>query len=82
METATGDLKLIAVPGYGDATSVPSDVTAVSMLVGPEGGFTSLESETALRNNFTPITFGTRTLRAETAPLVALSYAQQRWGDY
>ena len=47
------------------------------LLSGPEGGLSPAE-ETAARNaGFRPITLGPRVLRAETAPLVALS----RWSD-
>ena len=51
--------------------------TPLMLLSGPEGGLSPAE-ETAARNaGFRPITLGPRVLRAETAPLVALS----RWSD-
>ena len=49
----------------------------LTLLSGPEGGLSPAE-ETAARNaGFQPITLGPRVLRAETAPLAALS----RWAD-
>ncbi|WP_130470073.1 RsmE family RNA methyltransferase [Candidatus Magnetaquicoccus inordinatus] len=53
-----------------------------TILVGPEGGFTSDESHMALSKlNFTPVSLGTRILRCETAVISALSICQFLWGD-
>ncbi len=41
----------------------------VTLLVGPEGGFTADESELAFLNGFTPASLGKRILRAETAAI-------------
>ncbi|MGB3069423.1 MAG: 16S rRNA (uracil(1498)-N(3))-methyltransferase [Ottowia sp.] len=46
---------------------------AVTLLSGPEGGFSPKEESAARAAGFTPVTLGTRVLRAETAPLAALS---------
>lgn len=43
------------------------------LLVGPEGGFAAEEAHQAVAAGFEPISLGDRTLRAETAPLVALA---------
>lgn len=45
----------------------------VSLLSGPEGGFGPAEEAAALAAGFSRITLGPRVLRAETAPLAALS---------
>jgi 16S rRNA (uracil1498-N3)-methyltransferase len=45
----------------------------VTFLSGPEGGLTSAEEAAALACGFVPVTLGSRTLRAETAPLAALA---------
>ena len=42
-----------------------------TILIGPEGGFTSSEIKNALRNNFTPVSFGNNRLRTETAGIFA-----------
>ena len=42
-----------------------------TILIGPEGGFTSSEIKSALRNNFTPVSFGNNRLRTETAGIFA-----------
>jgi 16S rRNA (uracil1498-N3)-methyltransferase len=54
---------------------------SVSILIGPEGGFTIKEVETARSHGFQTVGLGPRILRAETAPLVALSLLQSKWGD-
>ena len=46
---------------------------AVLLLSGPEGGLSPAELELAQVQGFVPVTLGPRVLRAETAPLAALS---------
>jgi 16S rRNA (uracil1498-N3)-methyltransferase len=41
------------------------------ILIGPEGDFTKSEIDTALQNNFSPVSLGQTRLRTETAALVA-----------
>lgn len=48
----------------------------VSLLSGPEGGLDAAEEALALQQGFEPITLGAHVLRAETAPLAALSLLQ------
>jgi 16S rRNA (uracil1498-N3)-methyltransferase len=43
----------------------------VTILIGPEGDFSSKEINLAIENNFIPVTFGNTRLRTETAALVA-----------
>ena len=54
---------------------------SVSVLIGPEGGFTQEEVETARSYGFHSLRLGPRIFRAETAPLVVLSLLQAKWGD-
>jgi 16S rRNA (uracil1498-N3)-methyltransferase len=42
-----------------------------TILIGPEGDFSTKEIEIALKNNFTPVTLGSTRLRTETAGIVA-----------
>jgi 16S rRNA (uracil1498-N3)-methyltransferase len=53
----------------------------VALFSGPEGGFSAGEFETATRYGIMPVTLGPRTLRAETAPLVAASALFYEMGD-
>ena len=48
----------------------------VLLLSGPEGGLSAAEEAAALASGFSPITLGSRVLRAETAPLAALTLLQ------
>ena len=54
----------------------------VTLLTGPEGGFSSIERETAKAAGFIPVRLGARILRTETASLAALSAVQMLWGDF
>jgi 16S rRNA (uracil1498-N3)-methyltransferase len=55
--------------------------TPVSVLVGPEGGLTGEEEQTAVAAGFTPVRLGPRVLRTETAAIVALALLQREFGD-
>jgi 16S rRNA (uracil1498-N3)-methyltransferase len=54
---------------------------SIALFSGPEGGFSAGEFETATRYGMIPVTLGPRTLRAETAPLVAASAILYEMGD-
>ena len=54
----------------------------VTLLVGPEGGFSDAEREIAKSSGFIPVKMGARILRTETAALAALSAVQMLWGDF
>ena len=54
----------------------------VTLLTGPEGGFTDKEREIAKAAGFIPVSLGQRVLRTETASLAALSAVQMLWGDF
>ncbi|MFI1771452.1 16S rRNA (uracil(1498)-N(3))-methyltransferase [Thalassobellus citreus] len=45
--------------------------TDITILIGPEGDFSTKEIELALQNNFIPVTLGNTRLRTETAAIVA-----------
>jgi 16S rRNA (uracil1498-N3)-methyltransferase len=60
---------------------VPGAHHAVTMLVGPEGGFDAAEVAVARAAGFTTVSLGRRVLRAETAAVVATALCQHRWGD-
>lgn len=53
----------------------------VFVLTGPEGGFSEAELATATAAGWRCLSAGPRILRAETAPIVALTMLQARWGD-
>lgn len=51
------------------------------LLIGPEGGFSSQEAESALDHGFLPVSLGTRMLRAETAAITGISIVQFLLGN-
>ena len=53
----------------------------VSLAIGPEGGFSPVETELLTVENFALHTLGPRTLRAETAAIAALTAVQLSIGD-
>jgi len=54
----------------------------LTLLSGPEGGFSDQEREFARQAGFTAVRMGARILRTETAVLSALTAAQTLWGDF
>jgi len=54
----------------------------VTLLTGPEGGFSNTERDAAKLAGFTPVKLGARVLRTETASLAALATVQMLWGDF
>jgi 16S rRNA (uracil1498-N3)-methyltransferase len=57
---------------------VPSDAT---LFVGPEGGWTEKEIESARSHGVRLVTLGHRTLRADATPVAAISVLQFLFGD-
>jgi len=74
-----GGLRLVADPAGVDGP-LASSGAGVTLLVGPEGGFTDDEREEIAAASFRPLPLGPRTLRAETAALAALAVIQDRLG--
>jgi len=55
---------------------------SLTVLIGPEGGLSDEEIETALKHGYTAVRLGPRILRTETAGLALLAAAQTLWGDF
>ncbi len=75
------DLKLVLHP-VAQPWASHARPQSLAMLIGPEGGLAEAEVEQATALGFHPARLGPRVLRTETAPVVALSVAQQLWGDF
>jgi 16S rRNA (uracil1498-N3)-methyltransferase len=54
----------------------------VTLLIGPEGGFTADEALMAKQTGFLPVLLGPRVLRTETAALAGITALQTLWGDF
>jgi 16S rRNA (uracil1498-N3)-methyltransferase len=64
-----------AAAGCTLSPSGSSDLFAVSLLIGPEGGLTHDEIDLAQTAGWQPVSLGPRILRAETAALAAMTIA-------
>lgn len=54
---------------------------AVTIMIGPEGGFSPDEERSALHHGALPLSMGPRVLRTETAGLAALAVLAAAWGE-
>jgi 16S rRNA (uracil1498-N3)-methyltransferase len=62
-------------PGLALIDAIPYSADSLSLLVGPEGGWTDDERSEAREAGWTPVSMGTYILRAETAGIAALAVA-------
>lgn len=63
--------------------AAPSTAATISVVVGPEGGFSQAELDfLAADTGVAFVRLGERVLRAETAAIVACTLAQLKWGDF
>jgi len=80
--TPSAALRLLLDPGtdrtLGSITPVPGEVTILS---GPEGGFSESEIAIANAQGCLAVRLGPRILRTETAAIAAISACQTLWGD-
>ena len=75
------ELKLVLHP-VAEPLQSHAKPGSLAFLIGPEGGLSEAEVQQAKAQNFHAARLGPRVLRTETAPVVALSLAQQLWGDF
>ncbi len=73
-----GGARLLAHEGTGAVSHIrhvlPADALHVTVLIGPEGGFTDEEVQEGREQGWTPAWLGARRLRAETAAMAALGF--------
>ncbi len=81
---ASAELKWVLHPQITATKTHPpaTPPRSAAVLIGPEGGFTEAEIAAAGDAGFAPTTLGPRVLRTETAPIVALTALQLRFGDF
>jgi 16S rRNA (uracil1498-N3)-methyltransferase len=76
------DVKLTLHPrAKYSINTLPDKLINISLLIGPEGGFSDQEIELTETLNFTETLLGPRILRTETAALTAITALQCRFGD-
>ena len=69
-------LSLLTIP-----CSTENQEVGVTVIIGPEGGWSAKETEVAKSHNYTFASFGKEILRAETASLAALAILQARFNS-
>ncbi len=83
LEAPHNDMRLFLAPGAERPlreTKKPGG--AVTLLIGPEGGFEEGEARAITAAGFTPVSLGPRVLRTETAGIAAISAMLALWGDF
>ena len=80
LHTVEADKKVVLHP-YVEPSAAINKVNSVALLVGPEGGLSEDEVALSITQQFDGMVLGPRILRAETAPLVALTALQLQSGD-
>jgi len=74
--------RLIFRPGATKSLrSIDKGTTMMTLLIGPEGGFSNIEYELAEESDFGAVNLGPRILRTETAAVAALAALQVLMGD-
>ena len=83
---ARGGVRIICVePGAGDGAARPAHAIpkpeAADVIIGPEGGWMEDELAAARAAGVIPLTLGSRVLRADAVPLIALTALFSSWGE-
>jgi 16S rRNA (uracil1498-N3)-methyltransferase len=65
-----------------NAALPPEPPASCALLVGPEGGFSAAEAQSAQHAGFIPVSLGKRILRTETAGMAVAAVLQNRYGDF
>lgn len=75
--------KLILLPdGATTLHAQPKPQGQITLLIGPEGGFSPEEALMAKQAGFIPVLLGPRVLRTETAALAGITALQTLWGEF
>jgi 16S rRNA (uracil1498-N3)-methyltransferase len=76
------ELRILLAPGADMRLADLARPASVTLLAGPEGGYTDFEADLARRCGFIALKLGPRVLRTETAALAALAALNTQWGDF
>ncbi len=82
MRVAPGAKFILLPDGAGTLQAQQRPEGRVTLLIGPEGGFTADEAKAAQQAGFVPILLGPRVLRTETAAIAGIAALQTLWGDF
>ena len=79
---SAAECRFICAPGATQSLRERATPTlAMTLLIGPEGGFDESELSAATTAGFQPIRLGPRVLRTETAGVAVLAAIMALWGD-
>jgi 16S rRNA (uracil1498-N3)-methyltransferase len=81
LATARAGVRLLLDPTAASGLQAIGKVSAVTLLIGPEGGLSPAERTLAVEAGFKPVRMGPRVLRTETAAIAAISALQALYGD-
>jgi 16S rRNA (uracil1498-N3)-methyltransferase len=81
LATARAGVRLLFDPTAASGLQTIGKVSAVTLLIGPEGGLSPAERTLAVDAGFKPVRMGPRVLRTETAAIAAVSALQALLGD-
>ncbi len=79
-----GTTHIAMLPGSSNKIhllKLDNENSAVSLIIGPEGGFSDDEEQFMISKNVHSVNFGKRILRAETAVVAGITACQMAWGD-
>lgn len=84
LEQVDSDLTFILSPHEPDQRSIGelAPGKSITVIIGPEGGFSEHEITLATQKHILPLRLGPRVLRTETATIAAISVLQARFGDF
>ena len=82
MRHASGSKFILLPGGTGNLQSQAKPQGRLTLLIGPEGGFTADEANVAQQAGFVPVLLGPRVLRTETAAIAGIAALQTLWGDF
>jgi 16S rRNA (uracil1498-N3)-methyltransferase len=81
----TSPLKLLLSPRgilrFGELPATPPH-DGIQLLIGPEGGWTETEEDSARQAGWSALSLGARVLRTETAGMALLAALAGRWGGW
>lgn len=82
VRASTGHLKIILNPhASAGMTDLVCDSNRVTLMTGPEGGFSQEEIRQSSQYGYHDVSLGPRILRTETAAIAAITACQVIWGD-
>jgi 16S rRNA (uracil1498-N3)-methyltransferase len=84
-EAQPGEMRLLLSPRASISITALAETPPkgpVTLLIGPEGGFSAAEEAAATSHGFTALGLGPRVLRTETAGIAVLAALAARWGGW